>query len=110
VNGVVAVAGVDKFDQKAAFSNSGPYVEISAPSIDLVTTYPGNGRFARGSGTSEAVALTAGIYASAKERTIFGGMTLRQKVEGNTDPIFSILPQYQNKLGTGRINALRAVN
>jgi hypothetical protein len=110
MNGVVAVAGVDMFDQKAPFSNCGPYVNISAPAIDLVTTYPGNGRFARGSGTSEAVAFTAGIYASAKERTIFGGTTLRQKVEGNTDPIFSILTQYQNKLGTGRINALRAVN
>jgi len=110
MSGTVAVSAVDMSDQKAAFSNYGPYVNISAPGIDLITTYPGNGRFARGSGTSEAVAFTAGIYASAKQRTILGGATLRQKVEGNTDPLLTVLPQYGNKLGTGRINALKAVN
>jgi hypothetical protein len=106
MSGTVAVSAVDMSDQKAAFSNYGPYVNISAPGIDLITTYPGNGRFARGSGTSEAVAFTAGIYASAKQRTILGGSILRQKVEGNTDPLLYVLPQ----LGTGRVNALKAVN
>ncbi|HEU5236921.1 MAG TPA: S8 family serine peptidase [Pyrinomonadaceae bacterium] len=110
IQGTVGVSAVDMSDQKAGFSNYGPYVNISAPGVDLVTTYPFNGRFARGSGTSGAVAFAAGIYASAKQSTIVGGSTLRQKVEGNTDPLLYVLPQYQNKLGTGRINALGAVN
>src|SRR5262249_30178033 len=81
LSGTVAVSAVDGLDQKAAFSNFGPYVNISAPGVDLITTYPGNGRFARGSGTSDSVALVAGVYATARQRTSAGGTTLRLKVE-----------------------------
>ena len=103
----VAIGSLDANDQKASFSNFGQYLDLSAPGVDLITTYPG-GRFAMGSGTSESVSLVSGVFALAKQRGT-AGLTLRQKVEAGVDPLLLVLPQYQNRLGKGRINALKAV-
>lgn len=37
----VTVAATDQNDKRARFSSTGPAVEISAPGVDIISTYPG---------------------------------------------------------------------
>jgi subtilisin family serine protease len=103
---VIAVTALDLNDQKASFANFGRYVDLSAPGVDLVTTFPG-GMFAMVSGTSESAPLVSGVFGLVRERGT-RGLSARQVVERAVDEIDP--PQkYQNKLGKGRINAAKAV-
>ena len=106
VDEAIGIAALDAKNNKASFSNFGQYIDLSAPGVDLVTTYPG-GHFAMGSGTSDAAPLVSGVAALAKRRGT-RGMSLRDKLEASVDPI-DVSPEYKNKLGSGRINALKAV-
>ncbi|MFH1328574.1 MAG: S8 family peptidase, partial [Candidatus Bathyarchaeota archaeon] len=49
---VIAVAATDQNDKRARFSSTGPAVELAAPGVDILSTYPGG--YATGSGTSMA--------------------------------------------------------
>ncbi len=73
---VLAVAAVDDNGVKAAFSNYGSLIDLCAPGVKLVSTYPG-GRYGVWSGTSFATPLAAGTAA------ILAG---KQKSSGNFDP------------------------
>ena len=102
----VGISAVDSGDRKAVFSNFGTYVDLSAPGVDLITTYPG-GHWVMSSGTSDSVPLVSGVFALAKQSGARGA-SLRQKVVNSADKI-SAPPEYRNKLGRGRINAYKAV-
>ncbi len=107
LDSVVGISAVDSRDRKAAFSNFGKYVDLSAPGVDLITTYPG-GHWVMSSGTSDSVPLVAGLFAIVKQSGARGA-SLRQKVENSSDRI-NEPPEYRNKLGKGRINAHKAVS
>jgi subtilisin family serine protease len=107
-SGVVAVAGTDQNDQRAFFSNYGPWISVSAPAISLYSTYP-NG-FAYGSGTSFAAPLVSGEAALLRsaQPTLTSTNVVDAIAQGSVD-INDLNPAYEDMLGAGRINALSAL-
>ena len=62
---VIAVAATDRDDLKAEFSNTGTYVDIAAPGVDILSTYTRDDQsiWASASGTSMSSAYAAGLAA-----------------------------------------------
>lgn len=58
----VGVGATDRDDTRASFSSWGTYVDITAPGVDIATTYPDD-QYVYYSGTSFSSPLTAGIAA-----------------------------------------------
>ncbi|MFF3982597.1 type VII secretion-associated serine protease mycosin [Streptomyces sp. NPDC001828] len=65
--GVLAVAASDRNNERAAFSQSGPFVGVAAPGVDMVSTVPGGGHCAD-SGTSFSAPYVAGVAALIKAK------------------------------------------
>ncbi|MET9483473.1 type VII secretion-associated serine protease mycosin [Streptomyces sp. NPDC006638] len=63
--GVLAVASSDRNNERAAFSQSGPFVGVAAPGVDMVSTVPGGGHCAD-NGTSFSAPYVAGVAALIK--------------------------------------------
>jgi len=112
---VIDVAATDKNDLKASFSSYGTWVDVSAPGVDIVSTYhnysdPANDYFAVMSGTSMACPDVAGLAALVKSQyPSYGWLDIHNRIEATTDNIDALNPSYAGQLGTGRINACRAI-
>lgn len=120
---VLSVAAVDLHDIKATYSSFGQYVEISAPGGDLnaglpgiISTVPypnpfyGGDKYASFQGTSMASPLVASLAALIKSHEPeIGVLELFTRIVETADEIESLNPEYVNQLGSGRINALRAL-
>ncbi len=65
--GVLAVASSDRNNERAPFSQSGEFVGVSAPGVDMVSTVPGGGHCAD-NGTSFSAPYVAGIAALIKSK------------------------------------------
>ncbi len=59
---VIAVAAVDEHNLRAPFSSFGEHISLSAPGVDILSTYPGGGTTIL-SGTSMATAYVSGAAA-----------------------------------------------
>ncbi|MCX5086532.1 MULTISPECIES: type VII secretion-associated serine protease mycosin [Streptomyces] len=65
--GVLAVAASDRNNERAAFSQSGDFVGVAAPGVDMVSTVPGAGHCSD-NGTSFSAPYVAGVAALVKAK------------------------------------------
>lgn len=105
---VVAVAAVDGDRTRAPFSNYGPETDLSAPAVDVLSTY-GADAYARWSGTSFAAPLVAGGAALLLEK--YPGLSpaeveqaLRDTTQPDTNPA-----ELAGLMGTGVLDLDRLV-
>ncbi|RMH71254.1 MAG: T9SS C-terminal target domain-containing protein [Gemmatimonadetes bacterium] len=106
---VMSVAATNQADQKAGFSNYGSWVDVSAPGVNIRSTMFNN-RYEYLSGTSMAAPHVAGLAGLVKSLAPdWDGAAIFAQIESTTDNIDAINPDYAGMLGSGRINAFRAV-
>lgn len=107
---VMAVAAIELSGEKASFSNFGSHVDVCAPGVRLVSTFPGHreGDYARWSGTSFAAPLAAAeaaLVRSADPRQ----PDVKKVIEETAVSIDEFNSGLAGKLGKGRIDPLRAL-
>ncbi|HHV25777.1 MAG TPA: S8 family peptidase [Tissierellia bacterium] len=102
---VVAVAATDSSNKRGSFSAHGPDIEISAPGVDVYSTYPSN-RYTTMSGTSMAcphvvgsAALVWGANPKLSNVQVRESLVRTARGLGNT-----------NHYGSGLVQALDAIN
>ena len=114
---IVSVAASDSMDCKAGFSSYGDWVDISAPGVDILSTYhkhsdPVNDYVALMSGTSMASPMALSVAALIWSRNSgWNANEVVRKLFDSVDPIddFGCNTSYAAKLGAGRANAFEAV-
>lgn len=108
--GVISVASVNEENRASGFSNFHTSVDVSAPGSSIYSTIPSNG-YGYLSGTSMASPVTAGVAALIKMKNpAFRPLQIGEQLKATTDNIdTSLLDRYHGTFGTGRINALRAL-
>ncbi len=105
----IGVAATDSADVRAPWSNFGTFVALTAPGVNVTSTLPG-GLYGSASGTSFAAPLVSGTLALMKSRAPAAtNAQLRQALLNSTDDISAQNPDIFGALGSGRLNALRAV-
>jgi hypothetical protein len=118
-NYVLGVAATDENDLKAQFSDYGTgCVDLSAPGTNIISTQVFNpsimafSSFTRSgwNGTSVAAPMASGVAAlMLAANPGLSRESLMQIMIETADPIDAINPLYRGELGSGRINAERAV-
>jgi subtilisin family serine protease len=99
---VIAIAATDQNDRRAKFSSTGLAVEISAPGVDIISTYPG--AYAIAGGTSMACPHVSGVaalvWAANPELT---NMEVRETLQQTAEDLG--LPTYHQGHGLVRADA-----
>ena len=106
---VLAVTGTDSGDVKPAAANYGTWVDVSAPGQDIVTTFDGGG-YRSISGTSFATPFVSGLAGLLRSQHPEWSLAeVRAQIARTADDIDGLNPGFEGQLGSGRINAARAV-
>jgi subtilisin family serine protease len=104
--GAMAVGATDDHDYLPNFENTGPYISVVAPGIEILSTMP-KGRYDSFDGTSASVPFVSGIAALLKsQHPSWTGKQLRARIEQTADD--RGLPGPDEYFGFGRVNAGRA--
>ncbi|MGW3897869.1 S8 family serine peptidase [Micromonospora profundi] len=64
---VIAVGGIGRDGMHAAISTTGPEIDVVAPAVDIYSTSI-NGKYRKGTGTSDATAIVAGAAALIRSK------------------------------------------
>ncbi|WP_224999374.1 choice-of-anchor D domain-containing protein [Cesiribacter sp. SM1] len=103
---VLAVAGSDRNDTRYTSSNFGPWVEITAPAVGVVSTVPGNS-YASFNGTSMACPHVSGVAALIISK--FAGNITPQQVWDRLVETTDKVATMPDGFGSGRLNAFNAL-
>ncbi len=109
-SGTFAVASHDNQGKKSSFSNFASWVHVSAPGTNIASTAPENG-YVWMSGTSMACPHVSGVAALVVSK-YYGELTkddLWFILTEGVDDIYTGNPYYKGLLGTGSINAYKAL-
>lgn len=119
---VMAVAATLHDDRVAPYSNYGDWIDVSAPggsaetAMIWSTDLPNDNSYDYTGGTSAATAFVSGVAAliwSLDYRTDgdfdLSASDVREIIKGSADPIDELNPGFEGKLGTGRVNAYKAL-
>lgn len=109
---VLCVANVGPNDAIAGSSTHGPWVDVSAPGTDILSSVSTSDQaYQAFSGTSMASPLVAGLAGLVK--SVFPQFTAEQvfeQIRVTSDPIDTLQnKRYHGKIGRGRVNAFRAL-
>jgi subtilisin family serine protease len=106
---VISVAALDQRDARAAFSNFGRNVDVSAPGVNIWSSIP-NDTHGFSNGTSMAAPHVAGLAALIWSTNLsLTNAQIRLRIERSCDSIDRLNPGFEGRLGFGRINAARAL-
>ncbi|MFF5189650.1 type VII secretion-associated serine protease mycosin [Streptomyces sp. NPDC000345] len=104
--GVLAVASSDRNNERASFSQSGTFVGVAAPGVDIVSTVPGGGQ-CTDNGTSFSAPFVAGVAALLKEK--HPDWTTAQIVTQIEQTAERSINGHDNYVGWGVVDPVRAV-
>lgn len=116
--GLIVVGASDSAARKAAFSNYGVHVDVSAPGVGITstlntgTTVPGADNYMFYNGSSMAAPQVAGLVAMmhSKPSPDCVPAVCEAIVKANTKPFAPLPPPPPPLSGTGIINALQTLN
>jgi thermitase len=105
----LSVTGTNRNDRKPKAANYGSWVDVSAPGRDILTTFVGGGYKSR-SGTSLATPFVSGLAGLLRsQHPEWSPATVRAQIINTADDIDDLNPVFEGQMGSGRINAARAV-
>ncbi|NEA49115.1 type VII secretion-associated serine protease mycosin [Streptomyces sp. SID10815] len=104
--GVLAVAASDRNNERAAFSQSGEFVGVAAPGVDMISTVPGGGHCSD-NGTSFSAPYVAGVAALLKSK--YPDWTARQIVAQIEQTAERSIPGHDRLVGWGVVDPVRAL-
>jgi type VII secretion-associated serine protease mycosin len=105
-DGVLAVASSDRNNERAQFSQSGDFVGVAAPGVDMISTVPGGGHCAD-TGTSFSAPYVAGLAALVKAK--HGDWTQEQIVAQIQQTAERSIAGHDRLVGWGVVDPVRAL-
>ncbi|MFB9466354.1 type VII secretion-associated serine protease mycosin [Streptomyces cinereospinus] len=105
-DGVLAVAASDRNNERASFSQSGDFVDVAAPGVDMISTVPRGGHCSD-NGTSFSAPYVAGVAALLKAR--HPDWTARQVVAQIEQTAERTIAGRDRLVGWGVVDPVRAL-
>lgn len=105
---VIAVGAIDQSDQRCAFSNRGPNLELVAPGIDILSSYIFN-QYVWGTGTSAAAPHVAGVAALVWSKyPLLTNYEVRDRLAQTAGDLGAV--GFDEYHGYGKVDAMNATN
>ncbi|WP_338484191.1 type VII secretion-associated serine protease mycosin [Streptomyces sp. SCSIO 75703] len=105
-DGVLAVAASDRNNERASFSQSGDFVDVAAPGVDMISTVPRGGHCSD-NGTSFSAPYAAGVAALLKAK--HPDWTARQIVTQIQQTAERTFAGHDRLVGWGVVDPVRAL-
>ncbi|WP_333775227.1 type VII secretion-associated serine protease mycosin [Streptomyces sp. IBSBF 3136] len=104
--GVLAVAASDRNNERAPFSQSGDFVGVAAPGVDMISTVPGNGHCSD-NGTSFSAPYVAGVAVLLKAK--YPKWTAQEIVAQIEQTAERSIPGHDRLVGWGVVDPVKAL-